>query len=271
LLTGQRGAMPKKKPTRLPQIPGPSFRRPVPAAHHRHPSGARRQYFSQTASSFGDAEEDEYYYDGDSAEPSTTLPPGMSRDDVRSLSDLLDQSYQSAHGRESPFPPEDEDFQPQTVQAIIQDARKRVQDKNPHRREVDDALLEQWRLNDKQDRLERGVQVILPDNRIRVADQLSAGLRAQLLGEEEPTEPAPTAPRHPRRPDDGKPKKDYRRVRNPWYLHPTQWYTGADDDQGSDGEAGMVKFKSYEKEFQELVEAQARTEKRQPQSAQQLR
>jgi len=152
---------------------------------------------------------------------STTLP--SSRESRRLEGEFSADFQQTSDG---------DDWIVQTPEEIINEVRRSVQARKPWREEIDEEALEEKRKNEKQERVDRGFHIILPDNRVRaMEDQLSRRLRAQLLGEEEDDEAAPevstanpqltAAQRREERARGLRPK-----ARNPWYLPPKIWYSG---------------------------------------------
>merc|ERR1711920_764325 len=96
-----------------------------------------------------------------------------------------------------------------------------------------DAALERRRQIERQDRIDRGYHIILPDNRVRaMEDQLSRRVRAQLLDEDEGPEPQPPAPPKKSSQDECLAKVGRRKVRNPWYQPANTWYSKAAKDTG---------------------------------------
>lgn len=170
---------------------------------------------------------------------STCLPASISVGDVKSLSEALDRSLDisAALGPGRGDTGENE-WDVQSQEEILRTARRCVQEKKPWREEVDDASLERRR---QTDRIDRGYLIILPDNRVRPMDaQLSRRVRAQLLGEEEVPE-VPALAAAPRRQEEKKPRGP-RRMRNPWYLSPGEWFAkNAATDPGK-GEVGRFPY-----------------------------
>mmetsp|Transcript_19040 Transcript_19040/g.38446 ORF Transcript_19040/g.38446 Transcript_19040/m.38446 type:complete len:276 (-) Transcript_19040:101-928(-) len=156
----------------------------------------------------------------------TCLPSSISRDDVRGYSDVLDRSMEVPFGPGSSKQGASVDWQVQSQDEIIKEVRQFVQAQKPWREEFDESVLERRREAERQERVDRGFMIILPDNRVRAIDtHLSARVHAQLLGEEEVPEPAPLPPPRPRRQDDSKKPRTARKFRNPWYLPPSSWFS----------------------------------------------
>lgn len=158
---------------------------------------------------------------------STTMGlSGMSRDEVQNISHFMDSSLEmpsmfSAGATESV-----DEWQVQSVEAIIQDVKQRVHERKPWRKELDDEVLERRRQNERQGRLDRGYHIILPDNRVRaMEDQLSRRVRAELLGEEVPVETATAVPPANTRRAEASKAKAVRKGGNPWYLPSKSWYS----------------------------------------------
>lgn len=124
------------------------------------------------------------------------------------------------------------DWEIQSPEDIIQEVKSCVQARKPWRQEVDEEQLESHRHASKHDRSDGGFHIILPDNRVRaVEDHINRRLRAQLLGEEVSEALLESAlPRAPNKqpPWNRRPQlqgQTPRRVRNPWYLPSTIWFT----------------------------------------------
>lgn len=195
--------MPRKKPARLPSVePG----------------------IAQRLRAEGHFQSSVDYKHGSLGEPSelSTCLPVFSHDDVQGVSEVFDESLRlpAALGVRHSTDSEGE-LQVQSVEEIIGLARRQVQARKPWREEIDDAILEKRRQADLQERVDRSHLIILPDNRVRTMDtQLSRRVRAQLLGEEDAGE-AQQAPLTRKREEV---KANPRRVRNPWYLPPSEWF-----------------------------------------------
>lgn len=157
------------------------------------------------------------------SEPSTAASLGLSRDDASKISQLLDDSLH-VNSRFSAAPDSvapEEDWEVQRPEDIISEVTRYVQERKPWRQKLDDSVLEQ-KHNERQDRLERGFHIILPDNRVRVMeDELSFRVRCSLL-DIDPLEVEPPPPL--RRPDKNRRHNQKMRM-NPWYLKPTSWYS----------------------------------------------
>jgi len=160
-----------------------------------------------------------------SSMPSTAASLGMSRDEARGMSLMLDDSLQSTSGvRSFSAAPKDVDagdqWEVQNVDEILDEVKQCVYERKPWRQMLDDSVLDH-RHNERLDREQRGFHIILPDNRVRVMeDELSFRVRSQLLESEDVT---PDPPPMPRRPDKNKMKNQRMRM-NPWYLKPKSWY-----------------------------------------------
>jgi hypothetical protein len=117
-------------------------------------------------------------------------------------------------------PKAENDWEVQSVAEIVDEVTRVVQERKPWRHRLDDSVLN-IKHNERQDRLERGFHIILPDNRVRVMeDELSYRVRCSLL-DISPDEAEPPPP--PRRPERYRSK--HQRMRsNPWYLKATSWY-----------------------------------------------
>jgi len=153
------------------------------------------------------------------SEPSTAAPLGMSRDDARSISQLLDDSLQVGFGANADVNTGDS-WEIQSPDDIIRDVTQYVESRKPWRTKLDDSVLEK-RHNERQDRLERGFHIILPDNRVRLMeDELSYRTRATLLDMDPEDAPPPTPPRRPSKSK----AKSQKMKQNPWYLKPGSWY-----------------------------------------------
>lgn len=156
--------------------------------------------------------------------------PVMSIEDARALSSLLDDSiempldFNAARERGG-----NASFEVQTPEQIIQEVKRCVQERRPGRVELDDEALEKRRQHERQDRMDHGSLIILPDNRVcAMEDQLSRRVRALLLEEEELPEPAAPAALVRRKGDASAPKARSK-PQNPWYLPAKSWYgKGAD-------------------------------------------
>lgn len=216
----------KKKSSELPPLTGPS------------PPGSAR-FGTRTVRSAGTPGEGQrrVFWDtelfkagsGDAptqSEPSTAASLGISRDDARSISQMLDDSLNVTSGSIGfTTAPDTADstqgWDIQSPEDIIQEVVQCVHDRKPWRQKLDDSLLEQ-KHNERQDRLERGFHIILPDNRVRVfEDELSYRVRCSLLA----SGPEEEQPPPPRRPDKSKTKNAIRMRQNPWYKKPTSWYS----------------------------------------------
>jgi len=165
--------------------------------------------------------------DAYASQPSTAASGGMSHDDVRNLSQQFDDSLQMASSvgfSADPEPfvrQESEGWNVQTPANIIEEVTRLVHERKPWRQRLDDSVLDQ-KHNERQDRMERGFHIILPDNRVRVMeDELSFRVRCSLL-DTDPEEEEPPLP--PLRPDMSKFKNKKMRT-NPWYLKPEKWYS----------------------------------------------
>jgi len=162
------------------------------------------------------------------SEPSTTVPLDMSRDDAIGLSQRLDDSLHLASGHS--IAPDtinaSDNWDIQTPDEIIQDVTQFIHTRKPWRPKLDDSILEQ-KHNERQDRLERGFHIILPDNRVRVMeDELSWRVRSSLLDMDPESAPAHWKPPESRRSErDPRNAKHLIRMRaNPWYLKAQSWY-----------------------------------------------
>jgi len=216
--------MPKKKkkgPT-LPPLSG--------ASPPRSPNSERGQGLGNTAQS---SQRDVLWQSGlfkagavespVQVEQSAAAALSVSGDDARTISQILDDSLQMTSGlgvtSASAYNAEN-DWQEQEIEEIIAEVTRSVQEKKPWRQKLDDSVLDH-KHNERQDRLERGFHIILPDNRVRVMeDELTYRVRCSLLGVD-PQEGEPPPP--PRRPDKSK-AKNLRMRANPWYLKPKLWY-----------------------------------------------
>lgn len=149
----------------------------------------------------------------------TANGPSISVEDAVGLTQLLDSALELPNDLGITGGLGDDALAISSPAAILKNVKKIVRERNPHLEEVDDALLERRR---KEDRAVPGCHVILPDSRVRrVDDQLNRHIRAALLGEDvtESVTPAP-----PRREEETK-KEKVKRVRNPWYIHPKDWHS----------------------------------------------
>lgn len=154
----------------------------------------------------------------------------MSLEEAVGLSQLLDSAFELPKDFDTVGGLCDDALAISSPETILRDVKKYVRERNPHLEEVDDALLERRR---KEERSDPGCLIILPDNRVRsVGDQLNRRIRATLLGEDIPE--TPIAP-PPKRVEEQK-KDGFKRIRNPWYIDSKHWYSAdamrsADDDQ----------------------------------------
>lgn len=212
--------MPKKKPVQLPQVSGASPRSFDDQGDAQSFGGSTRRVLWDPATlpkgSIGDYSEF----------ASTCLPASVSREEAQSLSETLDSQLGS---RAAVFEATNEqlggEWEVQSPDDIIRDVRRAVQERKPWREEFDDAALERRRQIERQDRVDRGYHIILPDNRVRaMEDQLSRRVRAQLLDEEEGPEPPPVAPPKKSSQEESLAKIGRRKVRNPWYQPAKTWY-----------------------------------------------
>ena len=155
-------------------------------------------------------------------------------------------------------------MQVQSADEIIQEVRTHVFKQKPWRGEYDESVLTR-RASERQEFFDRSFHIILPDNRVRaVEDRLSRRIRAQLLGESDVggsdasmvngVGAAATSAwgqghsivasarfgeskERPKRPI---------RPRNPWYLPPNSWHTGAAAGDGVSGDGlGGGEFPYY--------------------------
>lgn len=173
---------------------------------------------------------------------STCLPASISRDEVRSFSEVLDKSLELPLG---PFAGSvlggASEWEVQTKDDILKEVRQHVQAQKPWREEYDDAVFERRRQAERLESADRGCLIILPDNRVRAMDtQISRRVRAQLLGEEEVPEP-PSWAAQQRRQEESRPKGP-KRVRNPWYLPPHTWFSNKAANDAGEGQTGSFPY-----------------------------
>jgi len=164
-----------------------------------------------------------------------------SRADVSELSTTAPLSGSLAGTSRSPLEAEvspsllasSDDWTVQSPEDIIAEVKRCVQARKPWREEVDEALLMEKRNRERQEGIDGGFQIILPDNGVRsMEDQLSRRLRAQLLGEEDSGPDNLAASFQGPKQDEAKAKAGGRKnLRNPWYLSPNVWFSG---DMGKD-------------------------------------
>lgn len=179
---------------------------------------------------------------GEPSELSTCLPASVSQDEVRSISEVLNRSLDAPLSLGTGPSSATVEWVVQSKEDILRDAKRCVQERKPWREEVDDASLERRRLSDRQDRVDRGYLIILPDNRVRSMDtQLSRRVRAQLFNEEEvPEAPQLGAPAQ-RRQEENKPRGP-KRMRNPWYLPASSWYANTARKDPGKRESGRFPY-----------------------------
>eukprot|EP00928_Gymnodinium_smaydae_P048713 TRINITY_DN32615_c0_g1_i1.p1 TRINITY_DN32615_c0_g1~~TRINITY_DN32615_c0_g1_i1.p1 ORF type:complete len:270 (+),score=49.44 TRINITY_DN32615_c0_g1_i1:133-942(+) len=201
---------------------------------------------------------------GASASSSTGAADGLaslSREDARAFSRFVNTSLE--HSLEDPeialqaatgvADVDDDEWQLQSVQEIVADARRRVQAQKPWRAEMDDKILE-TRPHGERSGKDRGYHIILPDNRVRsLDDSFSRHVRAQLLGVKEEKLPdygynAAQQPLSARRRDEARPKPRPK-IQNPWYLPVKTWYTKKPEEKDKDGPRFT---RSYVAQLQEL-------------------
>lgn len=201
--------MPKKRPNngvRLPQVPGATPRQgKAPSAWIKHGISEISTHPGASLS-----------HHGFSSEMSTHVP-SMSLEEAVGLSQLLDSAFELPKDFDSVGGLSDDGLAVSSPEMVLKDVKKYVRERKPWLQEVDDALLERRR---KEERSDPGCLIILPDNRVRsVDDQLNRRIKAMLLGEEPPE--THTAPKEA----DKKKEQQRRKVRNPWYVSPDQWYS----------------------------------------------
>lgn len=165
---------------------------------------------------------------------------GLSREEVQGLSRFVAgaDDLPSIFGVDEG---EGVSWEPQKPEEIIADARRVVHERNPRRKEIDDAIFDKP-ATDRQDHNNRGYHIMLSDNRVRAMDEhFSRRVRQQLLGEtvnEGDSEKKPVqSARTPRKPEQslGKAAKPSKGV-NPWYQHPKTWFSNkADRDNANKG------------------------------------
>lgn len=110
---------------------------------------------------------------------------------------------------------------------VIRDVKKFVRERKPWLMEVDDTLLEKRRAEERS--AEASCFIILPDNRVRcMDDQLDWRIKAQLLGqtnlEAPPEVVAAGAAQAAEKAVEKKVQRRTKKVRNPWYMGPKDWY-----------------------------------------------
>jgi len=158
------------------------------------------------------------------SEPSTAASLGISRDDARGISQLLDDSLHLASGFSTApdTASTGDDWDVQNPKEIIEEVKRCVHERKPWRQTLDDRILDK-KHNERQDRMEKhAFHIILPDTRVRLMeDELSFRVRCSLL-EVDPSEMEQPPPL--RRPDKNK-FRNQRMKQNPWYLKPTSWYS----------------------------------------------
>jgi hypothetical protein len=142
----------------------------------------------------------------------------MSLEEAVGLSQLLDSAFELPKDFDSAGGLSEDGLAVSSPEMILKDVKKYVRERKPWLQEVDDALLDRRR---KEERTDPGCLIILPDNRVRsVDDQLNRRIKAMLLGEEA-TEAIHTAPKEA----DKKKEQQRRKIRNPWYVSPNHWYS----------------------------------------------
>lgn len=141
---------------------------------------------------------------------------------------LLDDSLKLA--TVSNFTPqftEDDHWEVQSPEQILEEVKQVVQGRKPWRERPDDSLLE------KKSKMDRGSHIPLPDIRVRLMeDELSLRVRCELLDEEMP----------PPSPPKWQPKakaKATRKVQNPWYLPAKSWFLQDNADNPEEGNANF--------------------------------
>mmetsp|Transcript_7362 Transcript_7362/g.16108 ORF Transcript_7362/g.16108 Transcript_7362/m.16108 type:complete len:252 (-) Transcript_7362:77-832(-) len=208
--------MPSKKPLTLPGIIGASPRGEPASAGH----GARRESIPRS----GRRQKADY--------------PRKEQQDRFTAAHQLDLEPDSPTVLQAPEATADDmDPEVQDVQDIIQEVRKLVHTQKPWRGEYDEAVLERRAISERQEFYDRSFHIILPDNRVRaVEDRLSRRIRAQLLGEPEPSADQAGTLRFA---ESGlhSPRRAQARPRAPWYLPAHSWYnrSSSKDVLGADG------------------------------------
>jgi len=201
--------MPKKRPNNgviLPKVPGATPRQ------GKAPSAWIKHGISEVSTNIGAS-----MSHGFSSDMSTHVP-SMSLEEAVGLSQLLDNAFELPKDFDSVGGLSEDGLAVSSPEMVLKDVKKYVRERKPWLQEVDDALLERRR---KEERADPGCLIILPDNRVRsVDDQLNRRIRAMLLGEEAP-ETTHTAPKEA----DKKKEQQRRKIRNPWYVSPDQWYS----------------------------------------------
>lgn len=193
-------------------------------------------------------EEASFYQGPDQSEFSTCLPGSMSRDDMRSLSEVLDKSLENPSAFGSVGREINTTWDVQSKEDILKEVKQQVQAQKPWRQYVDEAEMERRRKSDRQDRMGGGFFVIMPDHRVRAMDtMISRRVRAQLFDDKEDSDDLASSSRRSRRRKDarsveeGKPKPT-RKVRNPWYLPAQTWYTKQKGKDVADSELGRFPY-----------------------------
>jgi len=217
--------MPKKRlgqgkgVTKLPAVPGSTYS----SRQGKAPSAWIKHGISDVSTHAGPSTNLSHPF---SSEMSTNVP-SMSLEEAVGLSQLLDSAFELPKDFDSVGGLTEDGLAVSSPEMVLKDVKKYVRERKPWLQEVDDALLERRR---KEERTDPGCLIILPDNRVRsVDDQLNRRIRAMLLGEEAP-ETTHTAPKDA----DKKKEQQRRKVRNPWYVSPDQWFSekalmGADE------------------------------------------
>mmetsp|Transcript_129321 Transcript_129321/g.374484 ORF Transcript_129321/g.374484 Transcript_129321/m.374484 type:complete len:279 (+) Transcript_129321:1-837(+) len=172
---------------------------------------------------------------------STCLPSSMSKDDIRGFSEVLDRSMEIPFGGSKTLSTPAVEWEVQSKEDIIKEVKQHVQALRPWRPEFDEAAFERRREEERQERIDRGFLIILPDNRVRTMDTLlSRRVRAQLLGEEEVPEVARLPP--PARREE---KTKKLKARTPWYLPPETWFNPNAAKGRREGSSGSFPYDSH--------------------------
>lgn len=237
--------MPKKKPAvKLPQVDGASPRSLDGTLDQVGAGDLKQRRVLWDPSTLPD---DEASTCQEPSEVSTALPASISREDARNISEALERAVQVPSTFAAGVVGLTGDWEVQSPEEIIHEVQKRVQERTPWSGSFDDSAMEKRRETERKTRLDHACHILLPDNRVRaMEEQLSRRVRAQLLDEEEPPEPAPQ-PTHHRTPrgqkkETGKPKKKV--VRNPWYLPAKTWYDPKANMDTSEGAGGGFPYDS---------------------------
>mmetsp|Transcript_84651 Transcript_84651/g.229729 ORF Transcript_84651/g.229729 Transcript_84651/m.229729 type:complete len:291 (-) Transcript_84651:71-943(-) len=232
--------MPRKKPSNLPSVnAGPSF----------SGDGVWRQHAAMRSMESDPHESLQMAFE--QSDFSTCLPTSLSPEDMRSLSEVLDKSMQNPSmlglmGKDMNA----SKWEVQSKDDIIKEVRQHVHAQKPWREHIVDIDFDRRRAHERQERMDRGFLIIMPDNRVRAMDtMISARVRAQIFDDEEEPDLASSSRRgfSARRrkerlaPEDNKPKGP-RRPRNPWYLPPSSWHSKQSAKDMGDGETGRFPY-----------------------------